>query len=455
MGIYIYLKIIMYIDNMEMEIVEKLIESIKKNQVEYPTEKPDKFKEHPTIQRYYDAIHIHNDGELETELKKQLYCRVDYYKTKYNEMLFIERKFNEDKREIAKYTNDNQYENLYHNYEFFKDINKYQYTQKRLYGSWKHFETSLKKILVKEYERLHVKIRNGDNRFIFIPSQIKFTLTDLYTALSSKTRNDNFIIHHILFGGLLKQYMKSDIKYDYTPYTHHIEPKMMYQFINEDQEIFGHTQIYIKPVGYYTFYSNHKMPTNIDSIYFDTNGIKHTTNDLIIYELYDYHVFDYEEKMEEQLTKKFEEENINQMLCDAPIKPKTKNKKKKKKNKNKHIQNQELVDLVFYESEEDDKPKEIIKDVPVKFGNYVEFYQFDKIRKMIKNGIEKQSKFYNLVKDATHIFVSGGIHNSFHKCEKYDHFTIKLSYENQTSYHIYVDETKIIYSTRILQEFEE
>ena len=443
-----------------MEIVNHLIHENKKNQVQFPTEKPQKFKDNPIIKKYYKAIQAHNDSEIETELKKQLYCRVDYYKTKYNDMLFLEDKFSEENKTITKYINDNDYKNLHHKYEFFNDINKLQYKQKRLYGFWKHFEARVKAILLKEYKRLHVQLRNGDNRFMFIPTHINFTISDLYTALASKMKNDNFNLHHILFGGLLKNYMKSNIKYDYTPYTHHIEPKLMYQFINEDQEVFGHTQIYIKPVGYYTFYSIHKLPTNIDSIYFDTNGIKHTTNQLIMYEIYDHHVFDYEEKMEKQLTKKFEEDDINQMICNAPIKPKS---KKQKKNKNaymafpnaKHIQNQELVDLIFYESEEDVKEKELLKDVPVKFGKYVEFYQIDKIRKMIKVGIEKQSKFYNLVKDATHIFVSGGIHNSFHKCEKYDHFTIKLSYENETSYHIYVDETKIIYYTRILQEYEE
>ena len=78
-----------------MEIVNHLIHENKKNQVQFPTEKPQKFKDNPIIKKYYKAIQAHNDSEIETELKKQLYCRVDYYKTKYNDMLFLEDKFRE------------------------------------------------------------------------------------------------------------------------------------------------------------------------------------------------------------------------------------------------------------------------------------------------------------------------------------------------------------------------
>ena len=226
---------------------------------------------------------------------------------------------------------------------------------------------------------------------------------------------------------------------------------MIYQFSDGSQEIFGHTHLYIKPLGFYTIFSNEKVPTNIDCIYYDTGGVAHTKNDIIIFEITDYQVFDYEQKLEEVLSNNFEMEDTNDFITNAPIK-KTK-RKRNKKNKYNSVDN-ELVNMIYDTDESGSDKDEVVRDIPVNFSRYVNEKFKQKISDLVSKAIQKQSKFYDLVKAQDDVYVTASIHNSFHKTEPYNHFTIKM---DNTSYHIYlsVDETKITHYSQVVYQYEE
>lgn len=100
-------------------------------------------------------------------------------------------------------------------------------------------------------------------------------------------------------------------------------------------------------------------------------------------------------------------------------------------------------------------PKKIIKPLEIQpklfFMKNVDNQNL--ISGMISQAIKKKSKFYNLVKDSSTIYITQGIHNSFHKTEKYNHFNIKLSQDHIT-FHIYIDEARILYFTKLTFEYD-
>ena len=322
-------------------------------------------------------------------------------------------------------------------------INQQQHKKKKLYKYWFPYKLKLKNAIFDEYKRTQVKIRPSFNKFIFIPSYYIWSLTDLITGTNSRRFHENDIgynIHHMCFSTIINKHIKSQVEWCYYPYTHKIDKMIIYQFFDdENQDVIPHTNLYIRPIGYYRFNTSSRIDTNIDTIYFDTGGVKHTNKDLVVYEISDYHYLDIDEKIKSEAPKTIELNNVNDLFHT------TKDKVPGDMDKN-------LVQKIFYESDEDTKSPKDIRDIPIKYGRHVEFYQHKKIGDMIKIAIQNKSKFYHLVKEVDVIFVRNSIHNSFHKTEKYDHFSIIV---NEIAYHIYIDETdKIIYHTRIVQEYE-
>ena len=408
----------------KMNVLDKVIELNQKTRPIYTSDVTDEIHETKLMQSLRDLLFKFNKNELITAITGHKYKRIYGYQTTYNQTYNLEKEFDNDiqTKKIQKKYIVQDFTHIIDNMEFFKSIKQQQYKQKILFKFWKSYETRLKTMIREQYNRSSVQLRPSMNKFIFLPHQDHFTFTDLITANRSVSFHEDetkYNLHHIILGGLLNKTLRRDIRYDYTPYTHKIEPHMIYQFSDGSQEIFGHTHLYIKPIGFYTIFSNEKVPTNIDCIYYDTGGVAHTKNDIIIFEINDYQVFDYEQKLEEVLSNNFEMEDTNDFITNAPTK-KTK-RKRNKKNKYNSVDN-ELVKMIYDTDESGSDKDEVVRDIPVNFSRYVNEKFKQKISDLVSKAIRKQSKFYDLVKAQDDVYVTASIHNSFHKTEPYNHF---------------------------------
>ena len=507
-----------------MEVVNKVVKLKPKEIKNIVDTCPKAIKLRTTINEF-------NRFDLEKPAINIVFDRVNFYKFGYEKMIETENEFgkklkdhmegkpsaNENETALISVKEDSIRNILYSkeyttkfcsiNYEFHKFIGEREYSDKTIFKFWSAyvgFNGIFKRAMLKEYERCHSQMKMGMNRFVIVPTMKNMAVLDYYTiSYSVYAFREKVSFHEYIVGVHLKK-MKNAKSFKYTPYTHFIKPQILMGIANDSDCLEyngGHTQLFIKPVGFYTF-QDEKCPSNIEGIYFDTGGITHTKQDLIIYEIYD-------EIQNKQVIaerkKKWELSKVaDKILESSPI---LKNKNKRKKNKDKKrkqlqdkmadLNNKELNELIhimvesepIYESdvedaicindddeEEDEEeeeeeeeeeiikptpkpkpppPKKIIKplDIQPKLFFMKNVDNQNLISGMISQAIKKKSKFYNLVKDSSTIYITQGIHNSFHKTEKYNHFNIKLSQDHIT-FHIYIDEARILYFTKLTFEYD-
>ena len=386
--------------------------------------------------------------------------------------------------------------------EFFNMINSNEYSNKNLFKFWYKYDRALNTSILKEYEKQSVKKRRGNNSFILIPLMQSTAILDYHSiCFTSHVTNNEINIHDHILGSQLKFYKKS-IEFKYIPYTHYIKPKVIMIISDKEESLDyngGHTQLTITPKGFYRFSDSFKNnPTNISSIYYVCGEIYHTRKDFIIYEINDEIVSnDVNDKRKDNFLLTSDVDTIIEASPILNRKSKKKNKKEKKQKRLENnlilLNNKELNDLIravvesepVYESDDDSletqfsqeedeeeeeeeeseeeeviiqPKKEIIKkeikkepEIKLHFLPNVEGKKF--ISKAIHNAIEKKSKFYELVKDTKTIYIVNGLHNSFHKTERYDHFNIKLTKEHIT-YHVYTDDERIMYFTELVYNYD-
>ena len=381
-------------------------------------------------------------------------------------------------------------------YEFFNTIHKNEYKNKVLFKFWEQYSSILNRAILKEYERELVKIRLGHNSFIIVPMIHSTSIHDYHSiCFSNHITNNEIPVHFHILGSHLK-FQKKNITFKYIPYTHHIEPKVLMMISDKERTLEtngGHTQLTIQPKGFYRFSDSYvRNPSNIQSIYFDVGDVVHTRKDLIIYEIKDELVD--QRVIDQRINNYVLSSDIDQILQASPM-LKSKSTKRNKIKKQKRLENnlilmnnKELNELIqavvesdpIYESEEEasvieseiesesesESEEEIVVVVkpvvavkPIKkepeiklhFLPNVENTKF--ISKVIHNAIEKKSKFYDLVKDVSIIYIVNGLHNSFHKTEKYNHFNLKLAKEHIT-YHVYVNDDRILYFTELVYNYD-
>ena len=398
------------------------------------------------------------------------------YECKYEYMVNVEIQYTKDDEEL-------EIVRIYPNhflslqFDFYKMIQQKEHTKKELYRFWKWFISDfcvMKEVLKIEYDREPVKIRKGDNRFIVGLIPQKVLIVDYFTMCYSKKlyKEGEFNIHKCMLSDVLQE----DTDITYTPYTHTIEPILFAQFAEDfgDFEYYGgHTHIFIKPIGYYTFHNGRNTPTNYQSVYFDTNGITHTKKHFILYELYD-NLIQNHSLLEEQFYKYSMSNEMDNLLHETITISNNKKKRKKTKKKLKKKYEDEIHELIetiiesepIYEEpiviqpqiEEEEVPEIIIREIPptppIRISYDVCVEQRKLLNDLIRGAIHNKSNFYELVKDSETIFVKSSIHNSFHKTERYNHFNIKLSSDMRPTYHIYTDTINILYFTKLTFVYE-
>ena len=392
--------------------------------------------------------------------------------------------------------------------EFADYIEQKQYKKKTAYRWWKKHtddvaEFSVFNYLRQELVRPLIKIKMGKNSWIIVTSGTGYYMTDRLLINLSQTIFQQDICSHSPFLDKVMKYAScvGEIPVSYTTYKNPPKPLVFGEFAQEEDHLKWNTpsiKCYIKPIGYYTFHTKQKTPTNIETIYYDTD-VKHTNKDFIIYELFD-EVKEYTKEELRNAKRVFEDTNKTNMFLEANLLRKKKKKEKKYKKKESYTAELEKVCkasdstaylnkiIKYFESEKvyesDYNPEtEQIEPEPAisppisepqiepiieeqvepetEPSPEIVFQTHDDnsiIKKMIDEAIAKQSSFFELVKPYAKLVVVKGIHNSFHKTEKHNHFTIILYDANGVrtpTFHIYLNWfPRIIYYTKVERVYD-
>lgn len=362
--------------------------------------------------------------------------------------------------------------------DFYNTIQQMEYTKKNIFKFWKPFigvktSNGLFNALIIEYCNNHALPNRGFNHLALIIDIRGIDIIHIddmnpklhIQELKEKTGYDNRhtpYINKIMGLGQPKN-MKINVKY--TKYKEYFEPKKIITFdSNTRMNECGcaENEIFIRPLGYYTFENESMIYSNISSIYYKTE-VKHTLCDFIIYEITDkYNEYTQEEKT--KFTEKYLDKIYNHPFKDEP-------KKYPKKQIKQDDESSEDTTEEEEESSEDEEPvveheivepvidepvieKEIIPTITFVNNKIEDQY---KITKMIKKSYKKKSLFYQLVSTANEIVVTNGIHNSYYNKEQHNHFNIYLLNKDgnrSLTYHIYVTDFKIHSYTEILVRYD-
>ena len=399
--------------------------------------------------------------------------------------------------------------------EFADYIYQKQYKKKTAYRWWKKHtddvaEFSVFNYMRSELQRPLIKLKLGKNSWIIVTSGTGYYLTDrlLINMVQVMDKHKKVgkrwnICPHSPFLDKVMGYSSciGDIPISYTAYKNPPKPLIFGEFAQEEEHLrweVAPIKCYIRPIGYYTFHTKQKTPTNIETIYYDTE-VKHTNKDFIIYELYD-ELKEYTKEELRNAKRVYEDTNKTNMYLEANLLRKKKKKEKKYKKKDKYTTELEIVCkepdgssylnkiMKYFESEkvyesdynpeteqvEEPEPAisppisepqiEPISEPQVEEPDptpEIIFHTHDDniiIKKMIDEAIAKQSSFFQLVQPYAKLHVVKGIHNSFHKTEKHNHFTIILYDANGVrtpTFHIYLNWfPRIIYYTKVERVYD-
>jgi len=273
-----------------------------------------------------------------------------YNKSDYDPRYYIqketEEKIRKENDEIPKPCDEPPYTYYSNEYEFKQLIHQNQYKKKALYSFWKQHlmpnrcDTLFNDILEFSWADMS-KLKEGKNQYVFMGTSNSNYYTidklninlmnELLSCCSTKVNR-----HSAFLGKILEQHrIIGDIGVSYHTYLKEVEPMLFAQFSNSEMRmdwLVGDIRLWIKPIGYYTFHTTQKTPTNIDSIYYDTQGVQHTRNDYVIYQINDEKP-NYT-KQEIELAGKRCSDNLKvELLLERQLEQKPKKNKNKKKNK--------------------------------------------------------------------------------------------------------------------------
>lgn len=349
--------------------------------------------------------------------------------------------------------------------EFFNKIRKEQYTNKKTYKNWitNGLNKSLPNNITRELFYTKDAFKNvEENTYKLLIHQKSNMIVNVEYAKRQNELSSKFkpFIHNELIDFIVLPIDNDEYEWHtYEEYGEHYEPKEFMKFHKSAMECdldIPFRTMFIKPLGFYRFKTNRTLYTNIDTIYYDTK-VKHTNYDFVVYQMCDKY-FHYEFSY---ITNRLKEEEKKSVKLSKSLSRINKIKNEKSKKKKSKMKKQ----ITIIEEEEEVKEVEEVKEIISSSSDDEEDnkrLQFDvcvvnkdKITKMIYKAYKKKSLFYELTKDCDLIYITRDIHNAL-RYEKYDHFNLVMNTKDKMSntYHIYVNETSIVYYTMITKHFE-
>jgi len=203
-------------------------------------------------------------------------------------------------------------------------------------------------------------------------------------------------------------------------------------------------EVFINPIGYFTFPKSIRVKSNRDLMYFP--NLQLGNQDVLVF------VLQIENRITEFKRQYFTAEERSQRIAQQIYKEEVQNKYHKFCNSLYKFESSRQTEEVVEEVVEVEEP--VVENVEVTLDITFKCKINPKITKLLYQSFHNRGEIYKLIWNKK-ILVMTDIHHNFIP-EQFKHFGIRLSDETTTSftYHFYVDELQILYYTSVLRVYD-
>jgi len=335
---------------------------------------------------------------------------------------------------------------------FIKYLHQHEFTKKILFRVWiktKLLTNALRTVLfmftcspltdTSKRTYLHVLSCNGSR------SGLDLTYSQYYKSTYENIQNT--LVHSMLTTGVISHLPTT---YTYTPIVHE-RTSVSILYLNDNKY-----ELFISPVGYFTFSKPIRVKSNRDLIYFP--NLQLGEQDVLVFALQvENRVQEFKREYTSALTHSekiahdlFKQETSKQkhVLCNVlsklesnlgssePVEPETE---------------------LLVETVEEPAPELLVEPVePVEITLDIHFKcKFNSLlTNLLYQSYHNKGAIYKLIVGKK-IWIVSDLHHNYIP-EQYKHFGVRLSDETSTSYtyHFYVDENQILYYTSVLRVYD-